>query len=1199
MDSNIIGKPHLQYVQDQIELRQKVLGKKSKTSSDITWMNGKTSWVKLTSGVNMADQDILVYNTSSSEWQTKSNGGEEFRQKLLDLPNYGSYNLADEMVLQGGVLNSDGSQKFGVSGNTSLLPSNTSNYGFSEFGAQAMPGIISFTSETTNKGSLRFANLQIRANNAKQFEYIEALYLSLGYTMLLEWGNSSYPTLNTETSSTVYETTNNTLSNEFIITDKQNAEGTKYFYTEIEKKRKESQGNYDGFLGKVTNFSWEYTKEGYYLISLKLITIGSVIESLKINVVQNASLYTQNKETFKKNQKENVLLTQLNSLSDPIRFGVLENPTIFDPYISPINFSAQLGSLLLSYVFDATNSKEFDFKSIKSEKIYLEYLKSFSPAFITEKQIDNASTTVEACAAIFGKTHFLKYVRFGGLLTLLNSKFLLYGTDKDNEPILFKLDTSDGKNGTTAQYGFSNQKSISSDPSKLIVRYKGDYLGDEIEIFNDDIQSAFDGEITSISNAIEPFHETIDGVDVCNIMNLYFSYDFLSSVINSNLDNETGSLDLHKFLKSLLNQANNLLGGVNKFNLRLVDKNFGTPEEPSIVEVIEFYDEVSPFEVNLLRKTEDEEPSLVVYGLGNEVSGSRDGSFVTEYQFKTEITNKLGNMLSIGAQANGQSVGEDATLFSKWNYGLVDRILPQKLDIDAKIKSTDQTTTGYLKLISSYRDYFTSFASEENTTQTQEENNVIEGSIVVDNVTKAKGYGFPNCNITPIESSFTSLSGFIETQKAFFQKYYALEAIGKKTATPFIGFVPVGFNLTLDGLSGIRIFDRLKIDSRFLPSNYGETLDFIITKLDHSIVNNKWSTKIGTMSVPKLSEKLNLDFNTILNTLPPVTTGFDDLVGAYEYKFSALATMIAQTVSIKANGNVTTDQKNTLNLALIQRLNDSSLNGIEGLILTDVLSTNGNLNLPTDTKKGESYQASPLVSIGSIKDTKYDTSVIFGLKMEGQDGSGNTNFRKYTSGLRLLSQKNNNTYYDGEYYLAQPAAEALYEFGQFIKNNWEGKSFLITSAYRSYNHQTGLKTADSSSKVAGAGTSAHGWGGAIDINELIPRDGNGKLTSNLTINQTFRTTSKAYAFWAEHAPKFGWYNPLLLRDGKGRVDEAWHWEFWGKPGQNLKLDVPSLTNNTYQSSTKTTVPTLDKNAALALNQPNVKIDEKTGKVTTV
>jgi hypothetical protein len=32
MDDNIIGKPHLEYVQDQIKLRQEILGKKEKDS---------------------------------------------------------------------------------------------------------------------------------------------------------------------------------------------------------------------------------------------------------------------------------------------------------------------------------------------------------------------------------------------------------------------------------------------------------------------------------------------------------------------------------------------------------------------------------------------------------------------------------------------------------------------------------------------------------------------------------------------------------------------------------------------------------------------------------------------------------------------------------------------------------------------------------------------------------------------------------------------------------------------------------------------------------------------------------------------------------------------------------------------------------------------------------------------------------------
>jgi len=1173
MDSNIIGKPHLEYVQDQIKLRQEILGKNKKDSADIVWMNGKTSWVRLASSVNIEDQPIASYNVSSSQWETISNGGAQFRSSLLEIPEYSGNELASQMVLQGGVLNQDGTQKFGVSNTNSILPSSTSNYGFSEFGAQAMPGIISFTSETSNKGSLRFANLQIRANNTKQFEYIEALYLRLGYSMLLEWGNSSYPSINPETSATTYETNRYSLTSEFLDNPPQNAEGTKYFYTKIEENRKASHGNYDGFLGRVTNFSWEFAKEGYYLISLKLISQGSVVESLKVNVVSNSTLFANAKEgkfALKKDQQENTLLTQISQIVDPLRMGTKTKPSFFSPFAGYLVPGGVPANLLFSYIFDAENETSYQFQSIKSEYKVLKSLKDAGDTSVTDDELKNASKTVDACAAIFGSTHFVKYIRFGSLLGLLNQYYLLYGADEDNEPILFKLDNSPD------QYCFSNKKSISSDPSKLIIRYKGNYLKTEIEIFND------------APNNINPFHQTVDGVDVGKIMNLYFSYELIENIINSNLDSTTGSLDLYRFLKSLLDEANILLGGVNKLNLRLVDKNFGTYENPSIIQVVEFYDEVSPFEVEKLRKAKEEEPSLVIYGFGNEVSGSRDGSFVTDYQFKTEITNKLGNMIAVGAQANGQSVGEDATLFSKWNYGLVDRILPQKFDIDQKIKKADEVTANYLNLIAAYRSYHNSFEGAQSSTFTSEDNNVLFGTTFTDFITNATGYSFPKCNITPVEGELTSLTGFTETQKAFFQKFYALEAIGKKSPTPFIGFVPVGFNLTLDGMSGLRIFDRLKIDSRFLPPNYGNTLDFIITKLDHKIVNNKWETSIGTMSVPKLFDKLDLNLEDILNTLPPVTTGFENLVGFYSYNSSTLVNMLKQTIKISAPENSTSENTSTLD-----KLNEITNTGINA---GEVLNTNGNLSIPGDNiKLGEGYQLSPLVSIGNVKNIPNNSRGDFALLVDTQfgDGSGNNSFRKFSKGFKLLAQDSNKTYYSGEYYLAQPAAEALYEFGKFIEENWDGAPFLITSAYRNYNHQNGLKTADSSATTASAGSSPHGWGGAVDINELIARNGAGELTSDPTINQTFRTTSKAYAFWAEHAPKFGWYNPLRLRDGKG-VDESWHWEFWGKPGQTIKVDAPRKDSNFFQDGTKGTVPN-DHNA-LAIGRRNIKTSETTGKV---
>jgi hypothetical protein len=747
----------------------------------------------------------------------------------------------------------------------------------------------------------------------------------------------------------------------------------------------------------------------------------------------------------------------------------------------------------------------YKFESTKTEAKVLQSRKNGGDATVTDDEIKNASKEVVSCAATFGSTHFVKYIRFGSLLGLLNQYYLLYGSDEENEPILFKLDNS------IDQYCFSNRKSISSDPSKLIVRYKGDYLGTKIEIFND------------APNNINPFHQTVDGVDVGKIMNLYFSYELLENIIKSNLDSTTGSLDLYRFLKSLLNEANILLGGVNKLNLRLVDKNFGTYENPEIIQVVEFYDEVCPFEVKKLRKTnEEEEPSLVIYGFGNEVSGSRDGSFVTDYQFKTEITNKLGNMIAVGAQANGQAVGEDATLFSKWNYGLVDRILPEKFDIDQKIKQEDQVTVGYLNIISAYRDYYNSFAGSNKSTLTLENDNVLYGTTFTDFVENATGYRFPNCNITPVNGELTSLTGFTETQKSFFQKFYALEAISKKTTTPFIGFVPVGFNLTLDGMSGVRIFDRLKIDSRFLPSNYGDTLDFIITKLDHKIVNNKWETSIGTMSVPKLFDKLDLNLEDILNTLPPITTGFENLEGFFGYQYSTLGNLVLNSTQYKSD------------------------NPGFGTGDTIKANTNGTLGIPGQNL-GKGFYPTPLVEIG----TSSRNSGSYGWLRVSVPGKGWVT----SKGLYFANAPGyRGTNGTGTWHLAEPAALKLLEFAQFCEQ--QGKSYQINSAYRTYAEQEAGYNKNPKTH-AKPGGSPHGLGGAIDIQQLISKTANGSLTANPNINQTFRTTSEAYAFWAEHAPKFGWYNPLRLRDGYGQ-DETWHWEFWGVPGEQIQIKPPQI-----------------------------------------
>jgi hypothetical protein len=75
-------------------------------------------------------------------------------------------------------------------------------------------------------------------------------------------------------------------------------------------------------------------------------------------------------------------------------------------------------------------------------------------------------------------------------------------------------------------------------------------------------------------------------------------------------------------------------------------------------------------------------------------------------------------------------------------------------------------------------------------------------------------------------------------------------AVSSDTATGMLGFLPINLNMTLNGISGIKIYQQFAVDSSFLPYNYGATLQFLIRGITHRIENNQWTTNIETVAVP-------------------------------------------------------------------------------------------------------------------------------------------------------------------------------------------------------------------------------------------------------------------------------------------------------------------------------------------------------------
>ena len=70
-----------------------------------------------------------------------------------------------------------------------------------------------------------------------------------------------------------------------------------------------------------------------------------------------------------------------------------------------------------------------------------------------------------------------------------------------------------------------------------------------------------------------------------------------------------------------------------------------------------------------------------------------------------------------------------------------------------------------------------------------------------------------------------------------------------------IGFIPISLNITLQGISGIKIYNKLSINQKFLPKNYPESLHFVITKVNHQLRDNVWETSLDTISIPVTKEQ--------------------------------------------------------------------------------------------------------------------------------------------------------------------------------------------------------------------------------------------------------------------------------------------------------------------------------------------------------
>jgi len=265
--AKILGLPFDDYVKNQIEVRQKKLAKTQKSSEDLVVFNSNTSWVRLSSGVKIeADRaktlsDKLGIGTSLIQ-------GNALARNLVLWGGISSFTPGKESAtldsLKGGV-------GYGLNNAYGFL-SNSSQ------GLQPPPGIESISCNYKNNGSLKQAQVKLKCFTRSQFEALEAVYLRLGYTMILEWGNTIY----FDNNETFSQITKYSIPN--LLFNSEGDVDPATLSSQIQNNKTKTGGNYEGMVAKVSNYSWNLQEDLSYSITIDLISVGDIIDSLKANI---------------------------------------------------------------------------------------------------------------------------------------------------------------------------------------------------------------------------------------------------------------------------------------------------------------------------------------------------------------------------------------------------------------------------------------------------------------------------------------------------------------------------------------------------------------------------------------------------------------------------------------------------------------------------------------------------------------------------------------------------------------------------------------------------------------------------------------------------------------------------------------------------------------------------------------------------
>ena len=765
-------------IKKQLTARQNAIGSTSRSSDIIQYFNSRNSWIRMSSSVDV-----------------KNDGGA----------------LASKYILQGGTLRNAGFFKYtgtpilvlksGVGSGEEAYSTTTPGGKLNRLGIRPMPGITSLDVKSKSAyGSLREANVSFQCWDIRQLEELEQLYMRPGYSVLVEWGWAPY------------------LDNNPIPNLQFNVPLENYLFQKKPKEqiweeiynRSAKDGNYDAAYGLVKNYSWKARSDGGYDCSVSIITMGEVLESLKINygAYDVASLKTKGLFPLvaapTAGYSFNTGITKITPTTGLSGINVVagnSTAVIRDDIAAAYaqNIVAGICSELYYKVSEDAAVKPNDVaahrildKNNKTNKLFpLGYPINF---FKYKVEMTSSGPTITD-----GSTQI--YIRLEDFLEVLNRYVLL--SDKEHNTPLARISVRERETNIPLLC-LGNIHQISTNPHVCLIKNMAyDTPETSLGVVGLNVTA-----VQSYLNAIPKFFTYLDQTtEFGEIGNIFVNLDYLyglavSDTLAEKDKKEKNDISLFDYIKSMMSGINTAIGNVANFDIfidpvdstaRIIDVNYVDTATRD-----DAHKDAFEIEVHNLKST------------------------VRNYSLESQIFPEQSTQVAIGAQVKGGALGTNTSTLIDYNKGLVDRVIPKK-----EAPTTDTTASDIDRL----KELQNSWA------------------IIADLFIQLIPDWFSAGDYDVEESS--KYSNALKDIINFFTSIGASNAKNR-------AIIPTKLSLTMDGIGGMVIGNMFKINDDILPAGYkggtgpkdvGAKIGYIVTGLGHKVADNDWTTQVDAQFV--------------------------------------------------------------------------------------------------------------------------------------------------------------------------------------------------------------------------------------------------------------------------------------------------------------------------------------------------------------